>query len=109
MKYHIWKHVSVIILGVVLASSLVGVAPVFAAATTITVTNANNSGEGSLRDAIANASAYAGDTIKFDPSLSGKTISLESTLSIDKSLTIDGSALANHITIDGGNTVRLAS
>jgi hypothetical protein len=50
---------------------------------TLTVTNANDSGAGSLRQAIADAGP--GDTILFD---SGFTIRLASPLSIDKDLTI---------------------
>lgn len=48
-------------------------------AATFTVTNANDSGSGSLRDAIdqANANAQA-DTILFDPSLAGATINVTS-------------------------------
>lgn len=42
----------------------------------IPVTNTNDSGAGSLRAAIA--AATAGDTIQFDPSLNGKTITLTS-------------------------------
>ena len=43
---------------------------------TITVTTNADSGEGTLRNAIA--SAADGDTIKFDSSLSGETIALTS-------------------------------
>src|SRR4028118_1654052 len=56
---------------------------------TITVTNNNDSGPGSLRNAIA--SAAAGDTIIFASSLASKTITLTSgELVIKKDLTIDG-------------------
>jgi parallel beta-helix repeat protein len=54
-----------------------------------TVTNNNDSGPGSLRAAIA--SAHNGDTINFDPSLNGQTITLTTgELLIKKSLTISG-------------------
>src|SRR6476620_6140435 len=58
-------------------------------ATTITVTNTNDSGPGSLRQALADAKD--GDTINFDVSLKGQTIALSSgELVIDKSITITG-------------------
>ncbi|HEV8417600.1 MAG TPA: right-handed parallel beta-helix repeat-containing protein [Candidatus Udaeobacter sp.] len=58
-------------------------------ATTITVTNTNDSGPGSLRQALADADD--GDTINFDVSLKGRTIALSSgELVIDKSITITG-------------------
>ncbi len=71
---------------------------------TITVTNNADSGAGSLRQAIISASA--GDTIIFDSSLAGQVILLTSgTLSINKNLTIDGSALTSQISISGNNAV----
>ena len=55
----------------------------------ITVANTNDSGPGSLRQALADAND--GDTIDFDPSLKGQTISLTSAeLVINKSITISG-------------------
>ena len=58
-------------------------------ATTITVTNTNDSGPGSLRQALVDS--QDGDTIDFDPSLKGQTISLTSAeLFINKSITISG-------------------
>ena len=56
---------------------------------TLTVLNALDSGAGSLRDTIKAASS--GDTIRFDYSLSGQTITLTSgELAITKSLDIEG-------------------
>src|SRR5436190_6666983 len=58
-----------------------------ARAATITVSNGNDSGSGSLRQAIVDASP--GDTINFAPSVT--TVSLSSDeLVIDKNLTITG-------------------
>src|SRR6478672_7925026 len=55
----------------------------------ITVANTNDSGPGSLRQALADAND--GDTIDFDPSLKGQTISLTSAeLVINRSITISG-------------------
>ena len=61
----------------------------FASAATITVTNTNDSGIGSLRQAISDSSP--GDTIDFDSSLNGLTITLTTgELLIDKDLSIIG-------------------
>jgi hypothetical protein len=64
------------------------------------VTNNNDSGDGSLRQVIALASA--GTIIQFDKDY---TISLLSELTIDKNLTIDGED--HHIMISGSNKVRV--
>ncbi|MEG4144290.1 DUF4347 domain-containing protein, partial [Microcoleus sp. Pol7_B1] len=72
---------------------------------TITVTNNNDSGPGSLRDAIA--SAAAGDTIEFASTLASQTITLTNgQLVINKNLTIDAVGAAN-LTISGNNTSRV--
>ncbi|MCP4698935.1 MAG: hypothetical protein GY862_19085 [Gammaproteobacteria bacterium] len=63
----------------------------------VMVDNADDSGTGSLRNAIAIASA--GDTIFFDSAIAGQTIILASLLKIDKDLTIDGGA--QNISISG--------
>ncbi len=69
---------------------------------TITVTNSNDSGAGSLRAALASASA--GDTINFAPSVT--TIDLASSLVIAKNITIEGSQPGETgtpgVTINGG-------
>ncbi|MCB1123982.1 MAG: hypothetical protein KJT03_20680, partial [Verrucomicrobiae bacterium] len=60
----------------------------------------------SLRELIMYS--QSGAEITFDPSLSGKTITLGGTeLVIDKDLTIDASALARKITISGGDLSRI--
>jgi predicted outer membrane repeat protein len=70
----------------------------------ITVTSNANSGQGSLREAIA--SAQAGDTIQFASSLANQTITLTSQLNIEKNLTIDG-ASASGLTISGNKSTRV--
>src|SRR4028119_1979294 len=72
---------------------------------TVTVTNTNDSGPGSLRNAIA--SAASGDTIRFAGSLGGRTITLTSgELFINKSLRIEAGN-AGQVTISGNNTSRV--
>jgi predicted outer membrane repeat protein len=71
----------------------------------ITVTNTNDSGAGSLRQAIANAAA--GDTIAFASNLANQTITLTTgQLTINKNLTIDGAGAAN-LKISGNNASRV--
>ena len=76
---------------------------------TITVTNLNDSGAGSLRDALGNASS--GDAITFAPNLAGGTLILTSgELDITKTLTINGDLDGNgspDITISGNNASRV--
>ena len=69
-----------------------------ACSNTITVTNTNDSGAGSLRQALVDACVSG--TINFDPSLSGATIRLSSQLE-PAEVTIDGSTLASRLTISG--------
>ena len=73
------------------------------AATEWVVVNTNDSGAGSLRQAIADASN--GDTITFAPSLASQKIVLSSPLAIDKDITIDGSLLTSKISISGDNDI----
>jgi hypothetical protein len=71
----------------------------------ITVENTNDSGPGSLRQAIANA--LPGDVISFAEDLDGETITLTSgELVIDKDLTITGLG-ADSLTISGNNSSRV--
>src|SRR5215831_2724294 len=72
---------------------------------TLTVLNNHDSGAGSLRAEIG--AAASGDTIVFDKSLVGQTITLTSgQLAITKSLTIDGPG-AEKLTISGNNASRV--
>src|SRR4028119_783756 len=72
---------------------------------TITVTNTNDRGPGSLRAAIA--SAASGDTIKFASSIGNKTIVLTSgQLFINKNLTIEADR-DRKVTISGNNSSRV--
>ena len=74
-------------------------------AATISVTSTNDSGAGSLRQAIADA--VNGDTIDFDPSLNGQTITLASDeLLVNKSISINGPG-PNNLTIDGNHAWRV--
>ena len=68
------------------------------------VTNAD-SGPGSLRYAIVYVTNNA--TITFDPSLSGATITLSNTLTINTNLTIDASALPGGLQINGNHAVQI--
>ena len=69
------------------------------------VTNTADSGPGTLRSAITNAAS--GAVITFDPSLSGATITLSNTLTINTNLTIDASALPGGLQINGNGSVQI--
>lgn len=75
-----------------------------AVADTFTVTNANDDGDGSLRQATRDANTTAGaDTIDFEGGLRGQTIGLMSgPLSITSDLTIKGLG-RDQLTIDGNS------
>ena len=85
--------------------SLGVVIPAWAA--TFTVINTNDSGAGSLRQAINDANAASGaDTIVFNLSGCPCTITLRSTLITRDDVTINGPG-ARNLTISGNNTVRV--
>ncbi|HOE70909.1 MAG TPA: choice-of-anchor Q domain-containing protein [Brevefilum sp.] len=89
---------------VLLTSLGVTVKPV--SAKTITVTNTNNTGPGSLRQALLDA--ISGDTINFATPLSGYTITaVDNPLFIQKNVTIDGTSLAQKVRISGGDHMRV--
>jgi hypothetical protein len=69
------------------------------------VTNSADSGPGTLRSAITNAAS--GAVITFDPGLSGATITLSNTLTINTNLTIDASALPGGLQINGNHAVQI--
>jgi len=70
------------------------------------VASAADSGENTLRAAIA--SAPAGSTIFFAPALSGATILLtHGQITLNQNLTLDASALSNGISINGNNAGRV--
>ena len=75
-----------------------------AAAAARTVTNCNNSGAGSLRQAVADAAS--GTTITFAPSLSCSTIPLKRAIRLDRSVTIEGPGL-NTLQMNGNNAVNI--
>jgi len=77
---------------------------VFAVGDVFTVTNTNDAGPGSLRQALADATSDA--TVQFDPSLAGATIALQSELTFAAPLTIEGPQ-SSGITLDGGGLVRV--
>lgn len=99
------RHVTLVLLVVALALSGLPAPPV--SADTRVVLNANDSGDDSLRKAIADSAL--GDTIVFDASLSDGTILLTEPLVVprDHILTIDGSALLLPLTLDGQGTQRV--
>ena len=68
------------------------------------VTNTNDTGIGSLRWALSFTTG--GEAIRFDPSIAGQTIALDSSLYIRKSVTIEGPASAG-ITVSGRGTWRV--
>jgi hypothetical protein len=68
----------------------------------ITITNVNDSGIGSLRWALKFTTG--GEILRFDPTLAGQTIALDSALWIQKSVTIEGPS-SDGITIRGPGVV----
>src|SRR5687767_3451903 len=98
------SHVLNFALILALLGGMFGLVPVVQAST-LTVINTNDSGAGSLRQAITNA--VSGDTITFDPSLSGQVMTLSSNLLIHKDLIIDGSGLSSQVTLSGNSGSRI--
>jgi hypothetical protein len=94
-----WR--ALLITALLLLAMLAPLQGLFAAS--LVVTNTNDSGAGSLRQAIENANA--GDTISFNLP-ANSTITLASELAIYKNLTINGPGAAL-LTISGNNAVRI--
>jgi hypothetical protein len=88
-----------LIASLVCTLALLWTPPPVHAQSTVVVTNANDAGAGSLRQALADTAA--GGAIVFDNTLAGATIRLASQLTLSKNVTIDGSALATPLTISG--------
>lgn len=103
----LWIHRCVrLILVCLFIFGLLAVSPARPAQAAIrTVTNTNDTGAGSLRQAIADASD--GDTITFSAALSGQTISLASQIEIEDDVTIDGSNLQYQVQVIASKYVRL--
>ena len=79
-----------------------------ARAATLMVTNSADSGAGTLRNLVA--SANPGDTIIFNNTLSGRTIALTSgQITLSNNVTIDGSALASPVQLNGNGSNRIFS
>ncbi|MGA2489245.1 MAG: choice-of-anchor Q domain-containing protein, partial [Anaerolineales bacterium] len=79
--------------------------PLVGCSPSIVVASTDDSGPGTLRQAIQ--SVCSGGTITFDPSLSGKTITVSTELELNKELTINGAGLPNRVTINGGGNTRV--
>ena len=77
---------------------------------TLTVTNTDDGGAGSLRQAVLDANAAGGaDEIVFDPGLNGQTITLTSgEIVIDDELTITGPG-SDQLTVSGDDSSRIFS
>ena len=89
-----------------LLGAAVAAASPLAGAATFTVTNLNDAGAGSLRDAIAQANATAGaDAVQFAANLTG-TIALSSEILISDTLNLAGPGVSR-VTVDGNLATRL--
>ena len=75
-----------------------------AAAAPLIVTSTEDSGAGTLREAVANA--LPGDTIAFAPDLPGDEITLSSQINLNKNLTIIGPG-TKQLTISGGGQTQV--
>lgn len=74
-------------------------------AATVTVSNTNDSGPGSLRQLLADTAP--GDTLLFAASLSGQTMLLSTTITLTQDVTISGALLSNPLTLSGNRAIRV--
>lgn len=89
-------------IGIALAATTV---PAFGA--TLTVTNLNDSGPGSLRQAVADANANPGsDMIVFQPGLSGTIVLTSGVLAVNADIVINGPG-AERLAVSGNNASRI--
>lgn len=97
----------VLISALLLTGLLVTLVPAVSRAASLTVTNTNNDGSGSLRQALLDAKAAVGDdTITFDLNDCPCTITVTSELVIDSNVTIEGPG-ADMLTVSGGGSTRV--
>ncbi|MBK8038247.1 MAG: autotransporter-associated beta strand repeat-containing protein [Verrucomicrobiaceae bacterium] len=86
-----------------LAAAMVLLCPVMSGAATFTVTNTNNSGAGSLRQAILDAGGLPGaDVVVLSGITSPIVLSSEIVISDADGVIIDASAVTGGVTVDGG-------
>lgn len=85
------------------ASPDVPTTPAFAIGPTLTVSNTDDAGPGSLRQALADAED--GAVIQFDPAVAAQTIVLTSVLKVGKAITIEGPPQG--VTISGNLSTRV--
>ncbi len=96
-----------IITGAAALGAAASLMPGAAQANTYTVTNTTDSGAGSLRQAVIDANSHAGaDTILFNSSLSGQTITLSSQIALYDTTTVQGLGASN-LTISGNDNNRV--
>jgi len=89
-----------------LAAAIAAASPL-AGAATFTVTNLNDAGAGSLRDAVTQANAASGaDTIQFQSGLTGTILLASGEIRVSDTVTIAGPG-ASRVKIDGGGASRL--
>ena len=97
------KHKRILLAIALLGAASLGLPSISGA--TITVINTNDNGQGSRRQAVADA--VDGDTINFSSSLNGQTITLTSgELLVDKSVAIIGPG-ANTLAVDANHASRV--
>lgn len=90
----------------VLAVGVLGLLPATAAATTFTVSNTNDSGPGSLRDAVGMVNAGSGGDTIMIPASSTPYVLTSGELAITKAVTINGAG-AGSTTISGNHNSRI--